>query len=107
MYAFASRINIFYKKSRQDIFFSLSYLSEVVKVVFVVNPSIVGCQTVGFVGDVLHIETHTVEELSFEELGRKNTRGEGNERPTKIHFDEVMTTLVCSHFSHAAFEVIS
>lgn len=75
------------------------------------NPSIVGSQAVGLVSDILHIETHTVVELPFKELGRKNThtRGEGHERqrPIKIHFDEVMTTLVCNHFFHAAFEVIS
>lgn len=52
-------------------FFSLSYLSKVVKVVFVMNPSILGSQAVGFVGNVLHIQTHTVVELAFEELGRK------------------------------------
>lgn len=51
--------------------FSFLYLSKVVKVVFVVNPSIVGSKTVGFVSDVLHIETHTVVEFAFEELGRK------------------------------------
>lgn len=45
------------------------YLSKVVKVVFVVNPSIVGSQTVGLVRDVLHVEAHTVVELPFEELG--------------------------------------
>lgn len=50
------------------IFCSLLYLSKVVKVVFVVNPSIAGSQAVRFVSDVLHIETHTVVELAFEEL---------------------------------------
>lgn len=48
--------------------YSISYLSKVVKVVFVVNPSIVGSQAVRFIGDILHIETHTVVELSFEKL---------------------------------------
>lgn len=63
---------------------SLLYLSKVVKVVFVVNPSIVGSQTVGFVSDVLHVETHTVVELSFEELGRKtHTKREMRDRRTQ------------------------
>lgn len=66
-------------------FFSFLYLSKVVKVVFVVNPSIVGSQTVGFVSDVLHIETHTVVELAFEELRKKThterkMRGRGTQR---------------------------
>lgn len=84
--------------SRQGVRDSLSlfYLSKVVKVVFVVNPSIVGSQTVGFVSDVLHIETHTVVEFAFEELGRENTHTEESEtqRHGKVHFDEVMITLV-------------
>lgn len=77
------------------------------------NPSIVGSQAFGLVSDILHIETHTVVELSFKELGSKKTHththreGHERQRPTKIHFDEVMTTFVCNHFFHAAFEVIS
>ena len=68
---------------------SLLYLSEVVKVVFVVNPSIVGSQTVGLVGDVLDVETHTVEELPFEELGRKtHSERDVRGRSTRIESDE-------------------
>lgn len=52
-------------------FFPSLYLSKVVKVVFVVDPSIVDSQTVRFISDVLHIQTHTIIELSFEELERK------------------------------------
>lgn len=91
-------------------FLSLLYLSKVVKVVFVMNPSILGSQTVGFVGNVLHIQAHTVVELAFEELGRKahtHTKENSRQTPTKIHSDEAMTAFVCSHFFHTAFEVIS
>ncbi len=77
------------------------YLSKVVKVVFVMNPSIVGSQAVRFIRDVLHIKTHTVVELSFEELVRKtNTEREMSDTgKTKIHFDEIMTPPVCSILS--------
>lgn len=57
-------------KSHSKHFFLL-YLSKVVKVVFVVNPAIVGSQTVGLVSDVLHVKTHTVVKLSFKELGKQ------------------------------------
>ena len=57
--------------------FSTLYLSKVVEVVFVVNPSIVGGETVGFVGDVLHVETHAVVELAFEELEGKTHSEQG------------------------------
>lgn len=56
----------------------LSYLSQVVKVVFVVNPSAVGGQAVRLVGDVLHVEAHAVVELAFEEL-RRQTHTDGQE----------------------------
>lgn len=74
----ASRMNKFktVQTGCQEYTPSLLYLSEVVKVVFVVNPSILGSQAVGFVSDVLHIETHTVVELAFEELGRKSREKE-------------------------------
>ena len=69
------------------------YLSKVVKVVFVVNPSIVGSQAVGFVGDVLHVETHAVVELPFEELGGKkhgeNGEREGDKRETDERKDKI------------------
>lgn len=62
------------------------YLTEVVKVVFVMNPSIFGSQAVGFVGNVLHIQTHTVVELAFEELRREvHTERETGDRPTHTH----------------------
>lgn len=48
--------------------FHLSHLSEVIEVVFVMNPSVIGSQAIGLVGDVLHIEAHTVVKLPFEEL---------------------------------------
>lgn len=58
----------------------LSYLSQVVKVVFVVDPSVVGGQAVGLVGDVLHVEAHAVVKLAFEELRRQtHTDGHGAE----------------------------
>ncbi len=46
------------------------HLPQVVKVVLVMNPAVIGRETVGFIGDVLHIQTHTVKELPFEELLR-------------------------------------
>ena len=46
----------------------LSYLSKVVKIVFVVDPSVIGGQAVGFVGDVLHVQPHAVVELPFKKL---------------------------------------
>lgn len=56
---------------RNAISFHLSHLSEVVEVVFVMNPSVIGSQTVGLVGDVLHVEAHAVVKLPFEELRRQ------------------------------------
>ncbi len=44
------------------------HLPQVVKVVLVMNPAVIGRETVWFIGDVLHIQTHTVIELPFEEL---------------------------------------
>lgn len=46
----------------------LSCLSQVVKVVLVVDPSVAGGQAVGPVGDVLHVQAHAVIKLSLEEL---------------------------------------
>lgn len=71
------------------------YLSQVVEVVLVVNPSIVGGQTVGFVGDVLHVQTHAVVELAFEELGRKERKGWEREEGSEADEHE-------DHFYHEA-----
>lgn len=43
-------------------------LSQVVKVVLVVNPLVVGLQAIRLVGDVLHIQAEAVEELAFKKL---------------------------------------
>lgn len=78
--------------------FFLLYLSKVVKIVFVVNPAIVGSQTVRLVGDVLHIKTHAVVKLSFKKLG-KQTHKEMDMRErgtTKLYFDEEQH--FCGHF---------
>lgn len=44
------------------------YLSEVVKVVLVVDPLVVGLQTVWLVGDVFDIGAEAVEEFAFKQL---------------------------------------
>lgn len=50
------------------------YLTEVVKVIFVMHPSVVGSQAVGLVGDVLHVEAGAVVELAFEQLRHTHAR---------------------------------
>lgn len=81
------------------------YLSQVVEVVLVVNPSIVGGQTVGFVGDVLHVQTHAVVELAFEELGRKERGGGGRRGQRQTNTRSIFTTRpgACVPPLHAAF----
>lgn len=44
------------------------YLSKVVKVVLMVDPLVVGLQTVRLVGDVFDIGAEAVEELAFKQL---------------------------------------
>lgn len=51
-----------------------AHLAQIVKVVLVMNPLVIGKQTVGLVGDVSDIQTQAVEELSFEKLWRWNRR---------------------------------
>lgn len=51
----------------------MSYLSQVVKVVLVSDPLIVGLQAVWLIGDVPDILSLTNEEFSLEKLRRKHT----------------------------------
>lgn len=51
-----------------------THLSKVVKVVLMVDPLIVGLQTVRLVGDVFDIGTQAVKELAFKELRVKGQR---------------------------------
>lgn len=82
---------------KQGFFFFSSYLSKVVKVVFVVNPSVVSSKAVGFISDVLHIETNTIIELSFEELRRKtHSEKRKSEGQTKIQSNEAVIKHLCS-----------
>ena len=45
-----------------------THLSQVVKVVLVVNPLVVGLHTVRLVGNVLDVGAKAVEELAFKQL---------------------------------------
>ena len=51
----------------------IPHLPQVVKVVLVMNPFVFRQETVGLIGDVLHIQTHTVIKLPFEELEHTHT----------------------------------
>lgn len=87
---------------RNTISFHLSHLSEVVEVVFVMNPSVIGSQTVGLVGDVLHVETHAVVKLPFEELRRQTHTAR---REKEVSFDWLKScqwqAILCSAMSVA------
>lgn len=47
-----------------------AHLAQVVKVVLVMNPLVIGDQAVRLVGDVSDVQTETVKELSFKKLSR-------------------------------------
>lgn len=49
-------------------------LSQVIKVVLVVNPLVVGLQAVRLVGDVLDIEAKAVEKFAFKKLPVREQR---------------------------------
>lgn len=53
-----------------------THLSQVVKVVLMVDPFIVGLQTVRLVGDVFDIRTQAVEEFAFKELSVQGQRNQ-------------------------------
>lgn len=66
------RENILFQTRWSEILASLSaHLSQVVEVVLVSDPLVVGLQTVGLVGDVPNILSLTNKELPLEELGRE------------------------------------
>lgn len=47
-----------------------AHLSQIVEVVLVMNPLVIGKQAVRLVGDVSDIQTQAIEEFSFEKLSR-------------------------------------
>ena len=52
---------------------SRAHLAQVVEVVLVMDPAVIGGHAVGTVGDVASVHTETVVELALEELGGRDT----------------------------------
>lgn len=50
-----------------------AHLAQIVKVVLVVDPAVVGGHAVRAVGDVAGVHTQTMVELALEELGGRTT----------------------------------
>lgn len=70
-----------------------AHLSQIVEVVLVMNPLVIGKQAVRLVGDVSDIQTQAVEEFSFEKLSRWNRNTKLSKSELHRLFFSFLTTL--------------